>query len=209
MGYDHQHLRVHFWSHLTDCRRQHPLVRCRAILVSIIVIRHTTLSLTSDSAGLGVGLLSATIPLYQSETAPKWIRGTIVGCYQWAITIGLLIAAIVLNSTKDRNDTGSYRIPIGVQFLFSIIIVGGMLVLPETPRYLIKRGKYDQAAKALSKIRRLDVNSEHLQDELAEIRANHEFEMNLGSSSYMALLKAPLGKRLATGVLLQGLQQLT
>ena len=33
-------------------------------------------------AGLGVGLLSATIPLYQSETAPKWIRGTIVGCYQ-------------------------------------------------------------------------------------------------------------------------------
>ena len=33
-------------------------------------------------AGLGVGLLSATIPLYQSETAPKWIRGAIVGCYQ-------------------------------------------------------------------------------------------------------------------------------
>ena len=54
-------------------------------------------------AGLGVGLLSATIPLYQSETAPKWIRGTVVGCYQWAITIGLLIAAIVLNSTKNRN----------------------------------------------------------------------------------------------------------
>lgn len=33
-------------------------------------------------AGLGVGLLSATIPLYQSETSPKWIRGAIVGCYQ-------------------------------------------------------------------------------------------------------------------------------
>lgn len=54
-------------------------------------------------AGLGVGLLSATIPLYQSETAPKWIRGTVVGCYQWAITIGLLLAAIVLNSTKNRK----------------------------------------------------------------------------------------------------------
>ena len=160
-------------------------------------------------AGLGVGLLSATIPLYQSETAPKWIRGTIVGCYQWAITIGLLIAAIVLNSTKGRNDTGSYRIPIGVQFLFSIIIVGGMLILPETPRYLIKRGKYDQAAKALSKIRRLDVTNEHLQDELSEIRANHEYEMNIGSSSYAALLKPPIRKRLLTGVLLQGLQQLT
>lgn len=41
-------------------------------------------------AGLGVGLLSATIPLYQSETAPKWIRGTIVSCYQ----VGVLIRAI-------------------------------------------------------------------------------------------------------------------
>jgi MFS family permease len=67
-------------------------------------------------AGLGVGLLSATIPLYQSETAPKWIRGAIVGCYQWAITIGLFLAAIVLNATKNRNDTGSYRIPVAVQF---------------------------------------------------------------------------------------------
>lgn len=38
-------------------------------------------------AGYGVGLLSAMVPLYQSETAPKWIRGTIVGAYQWAITI--------------------------------------------------------------------------------------------------------------------------
>ena len=38
-------------------------------------------------AGLGVGLVSALVPLYQSETSPKWIRGTIVGAYQLAITI--------------------------------------------------------------------------------------------------------------------------
>jgi SP family sugar:H+ symporter-like MFS transporter len=63
-------------------------------------------------AGLGVGLVSAIIPMYQSETAPKWIRGTIVGCYQLAITIGLFLAAIVNNSTQNRDDTGSYRIPI-------------------------------------------------------------------------------------------------
>ena len=84
-----------------------------------------------------------------------------------------------------------------------------MLVLPETPRFLIKKGRYEDAAKALSRIRRLDVNNEHLQDELSEIRANHEYEMNIGSASYMTLLKSPLRKRLITGVLLQGLQQLT
>ena len=65
------------------------------------------------------------VPMYQSETSPKWIRGTVVGAYQLAITIGLLLAAIVNNSTKNRNDTGSYRIPIAIQFLWSLILVIG------------------------------------------------------------------------------------
>ncbi|KAH7226989.1 hypothetical protein BKA60DRAFT_592322 [Fusarium oxysporum] len=51
-------------------------------------------------AGIGVGMISTMIPLYQSETAPKWIRGVIIGAYQWAITIGLLLAAVVNNTTK-------------------------------------------------------------------------------------------------------------
>lgn len=160
-------------------------------------------------AGLGVGLLSATIPLYQSETAPKWIRGSIVGCYQWAITIGLLLAAIVLNSTKNRNDTGSYRIPVAVQFIFSIIMVVGMLILPETPRYLIRKGNNAKAAKSLSKLRRLPVDHPALVEELAEIQANHEYEMNIGSASYLACFKPPIRKRQLTGIALQALQQLT
>ena len=63
--------------------------------------------------------------MYQSETAPKWIRGTIVGAYQLAITIGLFLAAIVNNSTQSRPDSGAYRIPIAVQFLWSIVLVVG------------------------------------------------------------------------------------
>ncbi|KAK5958514.1 Plasma membrane low glucose sensor [Knufia fluminis] len=160
-------------------------------------------------AGLGVGLLSATIPLYQSETAPKWIRGAIVGCYQWAITIGLLLAAIVLNATKNRQDTGSYRIPVAVQFAFSIILVVGMLILPETPRYLIKKGNQQKAAKALSRLRGMPVDHPALVEELAEIQANHEYEMAIGSASYLACFKPPIRKRQLTGIALQGLQQLT
>ena len=160
-------------------------------------------------AGFGVGLISALIPLYQSETAPKWIRGTIVGCYQLAITIGLLIASIVDNATKNRNDTGSYRIPVAVQFAWAIILVAGMLVLPETPRYHIKRGRNEKAAKALARLRRLDIDHPALVEELSEIQANHEYEMSLGSSTYIECFKGTIGKRLATGCLLQGLQQLT
>ncbi|KAL8662925.1 MAG: hypothetical protein Q9168_008180, partial [Polycauliona sp. 1 TL-2023] len=160
-------------------------------------------------AGFGVGMISAIIPLYQSETAPKWIRGAVVGCYQLAITIGLLIAAIVDNATKDRYDTGSYRIPIAVQFAWAIILVVGMLILPETPRYWIKTGKHEKAAKSLSRLRRLDIDHPALVEELAEVRANHEYEMSLGKASYLDIVKGTVGKRLATGCLLQGLQQLT
>ncbi|KIW15311.1 hypothetical protein PV08_05356 [Exophiala spinifera] len=161
-------------------------------------------------AGLGVGLLSATIPLYQSETAPKWIRGAIVGTYQWAITFGLLIAAIVLNATKNRQDTGSYRIPVAVQFAFAIILVVGMIILPETPRYLIKRGKLDAAARSLARLRQLPVDHTAVAEELAEIVANHEYELAVGSASYLELFRnASIRKRLLTGVGLQALQQLT
>jgi SP family sugar:H+ symporter-like MFS transporter len=159
-------------------------------------------------AGLGVGLLSATIPLYQSETAPKWIRGTIVGAYQLAITFGLFLAAIVNNSTKDRPDTGCYRIPVAIQFAWAIILVVGMLLLPETPRFLIKKDRYEEATKALARLRRMDVNDPDLVAELAEIQANHEFEMSLGQASYLEILRGSLGKRLATGCAVQGLQQL-
>ncbi|KAF2747702.1 general substrate transporter [Sporormia fimetaria CBS 119925] len=160
-------------------------------------------------AGLGVGLISALIPMYQSETAPKWIRGTIVGAYQLAITIGLFLAAIVNNSTKDRNDSGSYRIPIAIQFLWSLILVGGLIVLPETPRFLIKQNKYDKAAKALGKLRRLPVDHPAVTEELNEVQANHLYEMSLGKATYADCFKGTIGKRLLTGSLLQILQQLT
>ncbi|KAI9714193.1 MAG: hypothetical protein M1812_006414 [Candelaria pacifica] len=160
-------------------------------------------------AGFGVGLISAIIPLYQSETSPKWIRGAIVGCYQLSITIGLLLASIVNNATAKRQDTGCYRIPIAVQFAWALIIIVGMLVLPETPRYLIKRGRFDQAAKSLSRLRRLDVDHPALIEELGEIQANHEYELSLGKATYLDCFKGNLLKRLLTGCGLQSLQQLT
>ncbi|KAI0155440.1 hexose transporter [Hypoxylon sp. FL1284] len=160
-------------------------------------------------AGFGVGLVSALIPLYQSETAPRWIRGAIVGAYQFAITIGLLLAAIVDYATQNRQDTGSYRIPIAVQFAWAIILITGMLILPETPRFLIKKGRHDKAAVALSKIRRIEPTHSAIDAELHEVRANHEYEMSIGSASYLDCFRGPMLKRQLTGMGIQALQQLT
>ncbi|KAK4221224.1 general substrate transporter [Podospora fimiseda] len=161
-------------------------------------------------AGLGVGLISALIPLYQSETAPKWIRGAIVGAYQFAITLGLLLAAILDNATHLQNDSGSYRIPIAVQFAWSLILIVGMLLLPETPRYLIKTGNMDRAAAALGRLRRLPKLHSSIQIELLEIRVNYEHETAAGEGSkYIDCFRGGMLKRQLTGMGLQALQQLT
>ncbi|KAK3386327.1 hypothetical protein B0T20DRAFT_491635 [Sordaria brevicollis] len=160
-------------------------------------------------AGLGVGLLSALVPLYQSETAPKWLRGLIVGAYQLAITIGILLAAVVNNATHARNDTGSYRIPIGLQLAFSAILIIGMHFLPETPRYLIKRGDMNGAARSLARIRRQQPNSTAIMTELDEIRANYQYEMSLGSASISDCFREGMRGRMFTGMMLQMLQQFT
>ena len=99
--------------------------------------------------------------------------------YQFCITIGILLANCVVYATQNRDDTGSYRIPIAVQFLWALILGAGLAVLPESPRYFVKKGKLEKAAKALASVRGQPVDSNYIQDELAEIIANHEYEMQV------------------------------
>ncbi|KAK1753586.1 general substrate transporter [Echria macrotheca] len=128
-------------------------------------------------AGFGVGFVSAIIILYMSEIAPRKVRGAIVSGYQFCICIGLLLASCVDYGTQDRTDSGSYRIPIGLQALWAIVLAVGLFILPESPRFFVKKGKLDLAAKALASVRDQPIESAYIQDELAEIIANHEYEM--------------------------------
>jgi hypothetical protein len=84
-----------------------------------------------------------------------------------------------------------------------------LFILPETPRYLIKMDRYEEAAKSLGRLRRLPVDHPAIVEELNEVQSNHVYEMSLGKSSYLECFKGTLGKRLLTGCLLQSLQQLT
>lgn len=162
-------------------------------------------------AGLGVGIISVLVPLYQSEMAPKWIRGTLVCAYQFAITAGLLMAAVVNILTEKLTDSDAFRIPLALQFVWAGVLFLGLMLLPETPRYLIKRGLHTAAASSLSRLRRLDITHPALIEELAEIEANHEYELSLGPSTYKDVFwgSPHLGRRLLTGCGLQMLQQLS
>ncbi len=109
------------------------------------------------------------------------------------------------------TGSAAYRIPLGFQFSWACVLAAGLLVLPETPRYLIKRGNKHAAGMALSRLRRLDIAHPALVEELAEIEANHDYELTLGPDKYRDIfLGSPhLGRRTLTGCGLQMLQQLT
>ncbi|KAG9091559.1 hypothetical protein FRC07_011828, partial [Ceratobasidium sp. 392] len=141
-----------------------------------------------------------------------WIRGAVVSCYQWAITIGLLLAAIVNNGTKNRPSHSSWRVPIAIQFVWAFVLAFGMMLLPESPRYLIKCGRDQDAQCALARLLSLHPEDPEVETELNDIRANLREEEELGSDSYADCFKQGPNKiltRVMTGIFLQAWQQLT
>ncbi|KAH9965623.1 general substrate transporter [Lactifluus volemus] len=163
-------------------------------------------------AGLGVGAVSALVPMYQSECSPKWIRGAVVSLYQWAITIGLLLSNICNYATKNRPNHSAYRIPIAIQFIWAAILAGGMIFLPESPRWLIKKHRDSDAAIALSRLTSLPRDHPEVISELEEIRINLKHEEELGESSYLDCFRLSDNRirfRTLTGIFLQAWQQLT
>jgi sugar porter (SP) family MFS transporter len=163
-------------------------------------------------AGLGVGLVSCLVPMYQSECSPKWIRGAVVACYQWAITIGLLLASCANEGEKDKPDASGYRWVISIQFFWAAILAGGMCFLPESPRYLIKRGKNEKARANLGRVLRASIDSPEVKAEYEEIEANLRHEQSLGQTSYIDCFRNGPGHnrlRVLTGIFLQAWQQLT
>jgi len=163
-------------------------------------------------AGLGVGAVSCLVPMYQSECAPKKLRGLIVGMYQLAITIGALLSTIVLNATKDQNSHSAWRTPIAVQFAWAAILVGGMLCLPESPRYLLLKNKIPQARAALGRLMALPADSAEVDAQVVEINLALEAERPLGDATYLDCFRNTPSRnafRSWTGIMLQGFQQLT
>lgn len=163
-------------------------------------------------SGVAVGILSAIVPLYQAEASPKWVRGSIVFTYQWAITWGLLIALAVCQGTRRINSSASYRIPIGVQYTWSIVLCVGMLYLPESPRYFVQKNKIQDALGLLTKLRRLPHDDPDLIEELVEIKANYDYEMSFGKTTYLDCFRLGGGRhkqglRMLTGIGVQLFQQ--
>lgn len=98
----------------------------------------------------------------------------------------------------------------GITYLWALILGVGMLFFPESPRYDYRHNKVEQALNNLSKIYGLPRNHRALIIEFEEIKQKYEEEVRAGNIGWVTFFKAPtMGKRVAVGVALQALQQLT
>src|SRR5919205_2806641 len=100
--------------------------------------------------GLAVGAAALTVPLYLSELAPTEIRGAITSLNQLMITVGILAAYLV---NAALASSGAWRVMLGAAVVPSLILLVGMLFMPETPRYLVSTGEEDDARNVLDRVR--------------------------------------------------------
>ncbi|MEN8702359.1 sugar porter family MFS transporter [Bacillus infantis] len=149
--------------------------------------------------GLAVGAASALVPAYMSEMAPARLRGRLSGINQTMIVSGMLLSYIVDFLLKDLPETMAWRLMLGLAAIPAVILFFGMLKLPESPRFLIKNNKLDEARRVLSYIRankqEIDTEIKHIQDAAQEERKASQKASwgTLFSNKYRYLLIAGVG----------------
>ena len=120
--------------------------------------------------GVGIGIVSIVSPIYISEVSPAKIRGTLVSLYQLAVTVGFLLAYLanwVIDANIDSNlvfgdpgltlwqkimHTEAWRGMLGSETLPALLFFFIIFFIPESPKWLIVKGKLDKASAVLGKI---------------------------------------------------------
>ncbi|EPE04303.1 hexose transporter-like protein [Ophiostoma piceae UAMH 11346] len=160
--------------------------------------------------GFGIGSLSVVVPMYQSESSPAIIRGLLISCYQLFVTLGIWTAEMINWGTESHTGTASWRIPNGLSFLFALILGGGVLLLPESPRYAFRQGREDEARNTIAGLAGVAPDAASVNHELNEIRAKLDEERALPPTKWHEIVTGPrMLYRTMLGVVLQAGQQLT
>ncbi|KKK24719.1 hypothetical protein ARAM_004715 [Aspergillus rambellii] len=160
--------------------------------------------------GLSVGICSAQVPVYISELAPPTKRGRLVSLQQWAITIGILIMFYISYGCSYIEGTAAFRIPWGLQMIPAVLLFFGMMLLPESPRWLARKDRWEECREVLTLVHgKGDPDSPFVHREFEEIKSMCEFERQNADVSYLELFKPKMINRTHVGISMQIWSQLT
>ncbi|PGH27535.1 hypothetical protein AJ80_00776 [Polytolypa hystricis UAMH7299] len=142
-------------------------------------------------AGLGCGAASMVNPLYISENAPRAIRGLLTGLYQLFIVTGIMIAFwINYGCLLHVKGAAIWMVPLALQALPAVLLFVGMLLCNESPRWLAKQDRWEEAKNVLSTIRALPATHPYVAEEFKDIVDQLQRERELiGDATFWNLQK--------------------
>ncbi|CAK3991548.1 MFS general substrate transporter [Lecanosticta acicola] len=162
--------------------------------------------------GFGIGLISATVPTYMSETTIKTSqRGPQVAIQCVYLIWGVALAYWVDLGMTQLDSQASWRFPISLQSLFTLLSFVGMLVLPDTPRWYYSKGRIEDGDRVLSQLYALPIEDEQVQKTRAEILETIKLEDQEGRIKVLDFFwdrsKLQSARRVRTSFLILSLQQ--
>ncbi|GMK41910.1 arabinose-proton symporter [Paenibacillus sp. CCS19] len=157
--------------------------------------------------GLGIGITSTLCPLYNAEIAPARYRGRLVAFNQLATVTGIFLTYFVNNAFASMGDDAwdistAWRWMLGVGAVPGAIFMALLFLVPESPRWLIKQGRAEQALDILVKIH----GENGARQEVLDIKESFKQETR---GSLRQLFKPGLRTALIVGVVIAVLQQVT
>lgn len=134
--------------------------------------------------GFGVGAMTSTIGLWQAETVPARFRGRYL-CLQLLAGAGAgsFFAQWINYGFHASKTRAAFTFPLAFQFVFLVLCGTLVIMLPESPRWLVKKGRTQQAREILSRLQRTD----DVDERLARIVEADELEKSIKGNSYAVL----------------------
>ncbi|KAJ2893373.1 Quinate permease [Zalerion maritima] len=140
--------------------------------------------------GVGAFQLLASIPLWLAEVAPPKMRGIVTDCHAVMMLLGYTIACYVGVGFYFDSGENQWRGPIGMQMVFPTIVLCGLYWMPESPRFLLSKGRAEEAWRV---VRRMHSNPN---DPVAEFAKREFYQMrkqidldNTFATSYLGIFK--------------------
>ncbi len=147
--------------------------------------------------GLAVGSASMVVPLYIGEVVPPRVRGGLVSLNQLAITSGILVSYLI---DYGLSGSGNWRLMFGLAAIPAVLLFSGMLFQKESPAWLIRQDRIDEARDVLKRLR----DSDDIESEIHDVQ-----EVSRKQAGTRELLSPKVRPLLMVGVLLAVFQQIT
>lgn len=152
--------------------------------------------------GVAIGVSSFAVPLYIAEISPSKVRGMLVSMFQLMITIGVLVSYLSDLFFADEGDVTCWRPMFYVGVIPACILLFGMIFMPETPRWLMSKGREEESRRILNRIE----EAGQAEESLRQMREEVEKSKN-EKSSWKELMQPWLRTPLIIGIGIMFFQQ--